>query len=140
MVNELLSSLVQVRIFNKRTKLLNLFASLSNDSLRANLSFWVCSRIFGAYLSFMVLSIFVIGLMIGISNIENASSEATRATLAGLYGEVINLQRKVVRSWPGEAYAVEMYNGAGHAQFRLCRAALPERSSASCGSSSIMDG
>ena len=86
MVNELLSSLVQVRIFNKRTKLLNLFASLSNDSLRANLSFWVCSRIFGAYLSFMVLSIFVIGLMIGISNIENASSEATRATLAGLYG------------------------------------------------------
>lgn len=86
MVNELLSSLVQVRIFNKRNKLLNLFASLSNDSLRANLSFWVCSRIFGAYLSFMVLSIFVIGLMIGISNIENASSEATRATLAGLYG------------------------------------------------------
>ena len=86
MVNELLSSLVQVRIFNKRDKLLNEFASLSNDSLRANLSYWGCSRIFGAYLSYMVLTIFVIGMMIGISNIQNASSETTRASLAGLYG------------------------------------------------------
>ena len=69
MVNEILSALTQIKVFRRRKYLIGEFARLSNNSLRANLSYWGCTRIFGAYLSYVFIAILIIGILIGIKNI-----------------------------------------------------------------------
>ena len=69
-VNEMLSGLIQIKIFKRRKSLLIKFANLCNSSLRGNLSFWGSTRVFGAYISYFGLLVLIIGMMIGISNIE----------------------------------------------------------------------
>ena len=71
-VNEILSGLVQMKIFNRRKSLLEKFSKLCNSSLRGNLIYWGSTRVFGAYLSYFGLIVLIIGMMIGISNIQNA--------------------------------------------------------------------
>lgn len=78
MVNEILSGLVQIKIFNRRKALLSKFARLCNNSLRGNLSFWGSTRVFGTYITYFALIIFMIAMMIGVSNIEKAETEASR--------------------------------------------------------------
>ena len=75
---EMISGLVQVRIFGRRTSLLNDFTKAANSLTRASLSYWNCSRGFGAYVSYFSIIVLIIGYMIGVYN-------ATIET-AGLYG------------------------------------------------------
>ena len=72
MVNEMVSGLIQIKIFNRRFNLLKDFTALVDHSLRATLSFWFCSRAFGVYISYFSLLVTIIGFIMGIANIENS--------------------------------------------------------------------
>lgn len=78
MVGEMVTGLVQIRIFNRRFALLKDFANKVNDSLRATLSFWILSRAFGVFINYFAIVIMVAGWLIGIINITPEK--------AGLYG------------------------------------------------------
>ena len=65
---EMISGLVQVRIFGRRTSLLQDFTKAVNNMARANLCYWNCSRGFGAYVSYFSIIILIIGYMIGVYN------------------------------------------------------------------------
>ena len=85
-VNETISGLVQIRLFHRRKSLLQEFASKVNDSFKSSINFLVCSRAFGVYVSYFSLVILMIGLIMGIRNIETNESSLSSSSLAGLYG------------------------------------------------------
>lgn len=65
---EMISGLVQVRIFGRRRSLLKDFADAVNSMTRASLCYWNCSRGFGAYVSYFSIIVLIIGYMIGVYN------------------------------------------------------------------------
>ena len=69
MVNETVSGLIQIRIFNRRFQLLKDFTNLVNRMLRGTLTFSFCSRAFGVYIAYVSLTAAVIGFILGIVNI-----------------------------------------------------------------------
>ena len=70
-VNEVISGLVQIRVFNRRRKLLQEFNNIVNDSYRSTINFWICSRTLGVYGSYISLIILIIGFVLGVRNIES---------------------------------------------------------------------
>ena len=86
MVNEVVSGLIQVKIFNRRFKLLQDFTGLIDRLFRGTMSFWLCSRAFGVYIAYFSLLVTIIGFIIGVANIENSEDDASKASKAGLYG------------------------------------------------------
>lgn len=78
MVGEMISSLIQIRIFKRRFYLLNQFAKKINESFRGNICFWNLSRAFGANICYFSIMIVCIGWTIGIGLV--------RPETAGLYG------------------------------------------------------
>lgn len=67
MVGEMVSGLIQIRIFNRRSYLLNEFAKKVNQSLQGTICFWNCSRGFGTNLSYFSIFIIWIGWIIGVA-------------------------------------------------------------------------
>lgn len=78
MVGEMISGLIQIRIYGRRFKLLQEFADKVNDSLRANLCFWMLSRAFGVLVDYFVIVIMIAGWVLGIKLVTPET--------AGLYG------------------------------------------------------
>jgi len=74
----MISGLVQIRIFGRRTSLLRDFTKAVNNMTRASLCYWNCSRGFGAYVSYFSIIVLIIGYMIGVYNSTIETS--------GLYG------------------------------------------------------
>ena len=74
MVSEMISGLIQIRVFKQRGRLLAEFAHKVNESLRANLCFWILSRAFGAFVNYLAIIVMTVGWMIGIIEVspENA--------------------------------------------------------------------
>ena len=74
MVGEMITGLIQIRVFRQRARLLAEFAHQINQSLRANLCFWILSRAFGAFVNFFAIIIMTVGWIIGIIQLtpENA--------------------------------------------------------------------
>ena len=68
-VNEVVSGLVQIKVFNRRKSLLQEFNGIVNDSYRSTINFWICSRTLGVYGSYISLFILIIGFVLGIRNI-----------------------------------------------------------------------
>lgn len=67
MVGEMVNSLIQIRIFNRRYGLLNTFATKLNNSLRVNLCFWNLSKAFGTFISLFTTFIVCLGWVMGIA-------------------------------------------------------------------------
>lgn len=85
-VNETISGLVQIKVFQRRKTLLKEFAKIVNNSFRSSINFLVCSRAFGVYVSYFSLVILMVGLIMGILNIQTDESSLSSSSLAGLYG------------------------------------------------------
>ena len=66
--SEMISGLIQIRIFGRRQSLLQDFTKTVNNMTRANLCYWNCSRGFGAYVSYFSIIVLIIGYIIGIQN------------------------------------------------------------------------
>ena len=64
----MISGLVQIRIFGRRTNLLKDFSDAVNSMTRANLLYWNLSRGFGAYVSYFSIIVLIVGFIIGIDN------------------------------------------------------------------------
>lgn len=67
MVGEMISGLIQIRIFNRRSTMIKEFAMRINSSLRGNIAFWNLSRAFGANLNYFSIIIMWIGWIIGLA-------------------------------------------------------------------------
>jgi len=63
---ETLAALSQIFTYKRRFSLLKIYSKAVNNSSMANLSFWMVSRGFGAYISFVTSFIMFIGVFIGI--------------------------------------------------------------------------
>jgi ABC-type multidrug transport system fused ATPase/permease subunit len=66
MVNEMISSLIQIRVFKRRFYLLNEFVKKINASFSCNICYWTVSRAFGANINYVSMILMWIGLVIGI--------------------------------------------------------------------------
>ena len=66
MVGEMVTGLIQIKIFKRRMVLLKNFAYKVNESLKANLSFWILSRAFGAFVNYFAVIIMTVGWIIEI--------------------------------------------------------------------------
>jgi ATP-binding cassette subfamily C (CFTR/MRP) protein 4 len=75
---EMISGLIQVRLFGRRKTLLQEFSDAVNAMTRSNICYWNCSRGFGTYVSYFSILTLIIGYLIGVYN-------STPQT-AGLYG------------------------------------------------------
>ena len=84
-VDEVLSGLIQIRVFKRRRSILHEFTKTVNDSCRATLNFWHTTRVFGVYSSYISMLVLIAGFVLGIRNIEMGSA----ATSAGLYGVTV---------------------------------------------------
>lgn len=84
-VDEVISGLTQIRIFNRRKSMLQEFTKIVNDSYRATMNFWYTTRVFGVYSSYISMAVLIIGFVLGIRNIEAGSA----STSAGLYGVTV---------------------------------------------------
>ena len=78
MVNEMLAGLVQIKIFKRRRDMLIKYSKKLNQSLRANLCFWIISRSFMAYVNYFGAIIMTAGWIIGVAVVTPQT--------AGLYG------------------------------------------------------
>lgn len=78
MVSEMISGLVQIKIFGRRFFLLQEFSDKINHSFRGNICFWNLSRAFGANINYFSILIMWIGWIIGIAVVTPET--------AGLYG------------------------------------------------------
>ena len=85
-VNEVVSALIQIRLFNRRKGLLQEFSHFVDQSYRATVNFWICSRAFAICISFVSGLVLLIGFVIGVRNIEANGDNESRNLLAGLYG------------------------------------------------------
>ena len=88
-VNEVISGLIQIRIFNRRGSILKKFNRIVDESFRSTINFWICSRTFGVYGSYISMIILIIGFILGIRNIETDESLISSSSLAGLYGVTV---------------------------------------------------
>jgi len=59
---------------------------LINNSFRASIAFWNCSRAFGVSINYFNLTVITIGFIIGIRNILIYEGDQSNNSLAGLYG------------------------------------------------------
>ena len=66
MVGEMVTGPIQIKIFKGRMALHKDFAYRVNESFRANLSFWILSRAFGAFVNYFAVIIMTAGWIIGI--------------------------------------------------------------------------
>ena len=84
MVNEMLTGLIQIRIFRRRYSLLLEFAKILNQSFQVNICYWSLLRVFGVWINYFTVIIMWIGWIIGLAAIKPEN--------AGLYGvEVVFL-------------------------------------------------
>lgn len=67
MVNEMISSLIQIRVFNRRLYLLKEFVKKVNSSFSCNICYLTVSRAFGANISVVSMFFMWVGLVIGIA-------------------------------------------------------------------------
>ena len=67
MVGEMITGLIQIRIFKRRLSLLQEFAKALDSSFRGNICFWNISRAFGANINSFTAVIMWIGWIIGIT-------------------------------------------------------------------------
>ena len=88
-VSEVISGLVQIKIFGRRKTLLEDFTTVVNNSYRSTINFWTTTRVFGVYSSYISLIILIIGFMLGVRNIEADETLTSNSTLAGLYGVTV---------------------------------------------------
>lgn len=90
MISEMISSLTQIRIFNRRMSLMKDFSRLIDKLFAGDMGFWLLSRAFGAYISYITIIVMIIAYIIGIRNVEasleDPNTTTSAATLAGLYG------------------------------------------------------
>jgi hypothetical protein len=54
-LNELISGLVQIFILKRRKFYMDEIANRLNDSLKSNLSYWFMSRVFGVYITYILI-------------------------------------------------------------------------------------
>ena len=88
-LNQVISGLVQIKIFGRRRTLLEEFTNIVNDSYRSTMNFWYTTLIFGVYSTSVSLLILIIGFVLGVRNIEADESLTSNSTLAGLYGVTV---------------------------------------------------
>ena len=63
----MLSGLVQIQIFKRRRGLLKDFSERANQSLRANLCFWMTSRAFLVFANYVSAITMAVGWIIGVA-------------------------------------------------------------------------
>ena len=78
MVAEMITGLIQIRVFGRRYDLLNQFSKVINASCRGTIAFWNLSRAFGANVVYVSLIVMWIGWICGIIIVTPET--------AGLYG------------------------------------------------------
>ena len=78
MVAEMITGLIQIRIFGRRYDLLNQFSKVINASCRGTITFWNLSRAFGANVVYVSLIVMWLGWIFGIIIVTSET--------AGLYG------------------------------------------------------
>lgn len=78
MVGNMISGLIQIKIFNRRPYFLAEFAKKINESLRANLCLWSLSRGFAANISYVSVITIWLGWVMGVAIVSPET--------AGLYG------------------------------------------------------
>ena len=84
-VDEVISGLIQIRVFSRRRSILQEFTKTVNDSYRATVNFWSTTRALGVYISYISMLVMIVGFVLGIRNIEAGSA----TTSAGLYGVTV---------------------------------------------------
>ena len=72
-LNQAVSGLIQIQIFDRVNKYFAEINQCINQSFRANMFYWFCSRLLGVYVSIIVSVSMFIGVMIGLaySNVQN---------------------------------------------------------------------
>ena len=75
MANEMLGSLTQIKVFERRLTLLREFVERVNNSMKGNVTFWEVNRVFSVYISYFSILVILVGFIIGITNILSRGRE-----------------------------------------------------------------
>ena len=79
--SETITGLIQIKILNKRRKMMEDLSKIVNNCVKASVSFDMTTRGFAFLVTVLGQCLLIIGLMIGIGNVNNENF--------GLYGVVI---------------------------------------------------
>lgn len=70
----MITSLVQIRVFERRLYLLKEFVKKANSSFSCNICYWTVSRAFGANINYVSMLLMWIGLLIGIKFVTSETA------------------------------------------------------------------